>query len=661
MATGIPEATVEEVRSRTDLADLISSYGIALRRTGSGVMACCPFHHEKTPSFHVNTNRNFYHCFGCGESGDAIKFVQKMDGLTFPEAVRRLAEQCGVKIEEKEDPSAGKRKRLFALMAELAAFYHRCLKQIREAQIARDYLASRDLDERVQDDFLIGYAPSGIAHVETWAEKHGYTMDDLVDAGVCLKPRSAGDRGYHRFGGRLIFSIRDKQGRVVAFSARQLVENRNSGKYVNSPETLIFKKSNVLFGFDKASGAIVKSPHREAIVCEGQIDTIRLHVSGFPVAVASQGTAFTEEHVRMLKKVADQVVLVFDDDGAGHKATIRTAGLFLAAEMPVRVVSLPNGDDPDSYLRTHPKEDFQRLLDNAESIMHAQVRMERAKEAKPDTVDAVARITRAVIATIAQSANAVLRAGMVGEAAELLGLPSVALQEELEKVRREPARPAAARVAAERPAAEEAAAGEAFDAAEAEDGENPFDDEPPMTGCDAAAAEPPPPREFALMEFLMANEYDGKLDGMAGEFLPPQVFAHDFTRRFVETWRTEVAGGEDRLVAFAAALPERERAWFDRILLGAGRTRSSGLEPVDILQDFIRALWADALKRRRGDLPAAGDAEAEIERMRLSMDIKRLASVKWHAVKEIVREHMSRQPPTLNPSTLNPQLSTLNS
>ena len=431
MAKGITEATLEEVKARIDLADLIASYGIQVKTAGASKKACCPFHHEKTPSFNINESRGFYHCFGCGESGDAIKFVQKMDGLTFVEAVKKLAEQCGVKIEEKEDPAAGKRKRLLALMAELAQFYHRCLlsTKMKEADLAREYLKSRDLGDEVQESFLIGYAPNGASTMMKWAEKYKYTAEEMEEAGVIKPPRGPGDQGYHRFGGRLMFSIKDKQGRVVAFSGRQLVASKNSGKYVNSPETLIFKKSNVLFGFDKAAGNIAKSAHHEAIVCEGQIDTIRLHVSGFPVAVASQGTAFTEEHVKMLKKVADQVVLVFDDDAAGHKATIRTAGLFLAAEMPVRVVSLPEGDDPDSYLRKHPAEDFQKLLDNAESIMSFQVRAEKAKETNPDSIDAMARITKAVLNTIAQSKNAVIKAGMVGEAAKLLGVPSAALNE----------------------------------------------------------------------------------------------------------------------------------------------------------------------------------------------------------------------------------------
>ena len=636
MAKGITEATVEEIKARIDLADLIASYGVQVKTAGASKKACCPFHHEKTPSFNINESKGFYHCFGCGESGDAIKFVQKMDGLTFVEAVKKLAEQCGVKIEEKEDPSAGKRKKLLALMAELAQFYHRCLLKMKEAEPARAYLKSRDLGDEVQESFLIGYAPNGAAPMMKWAEKYGFTAEEMEEAGVIKPPRGPGDQGYHRFGGRLMFSIRDKQGRVVAFSGRQLVASKNSGKYVNSPETPIFKKSNVLFGFDKAAGNIAKSAHHEAIVCEGQIDTIRLHVSGFPVAVASQGTAFTEEHVKMLKKVADQVVLVFDDDAAGHKATIRTAGLFLAAEMPVRVVSLPEGDDPDSYLRKHPAEDFQKLLDNAESIMSFQVRAEKSKETNPDSIDAMARITKAVLNTIAQSKNAVIKAGMIGEAARLLGVPSAALNEELGKIKETPVR-LAPKVSGSQDGRREPEDGDITPELEDFTDEEPIDDGD-FLGEDAHNVIPPPPRELALCAFLMANEYDRTLDGMLGEYLPPTEFAHDFTRRFIETWRAEVVKNEDLLQDFAGKLEGHEREWFDSVLLGGGKTESSGLSATDILQDFVRSLWADELKRERGSLPASGDAEADIRRMKLSMDLKRLSSVRWAAVKDMVRD-----------------------
>ncbi len=630
MAQGIPESTIEEIKARTDLADLISSYGVQVRRAGSSLKACCPFHHEKTPSFVVNSAKGFYHCFGCGESGDAIKFVMKMDGSTFVEAARRLADQCGVKIEAKEDPEAGRRKRLHALMAELAEFYHRCLRQTKEARPARDYLAKRELDERVQDDFLIGYAPNGIAAILKWAERHGYTAEELDAAGVIKPPSGPGDRGYHRFGGRLMFSIKDKQGRVVAFSGRQLVEKKNSGKYVNSPETPIFKKSNVLFGFDRAAGAIAKSPNREVVCCEGQIDTIRLHVCGFTTAVASQGTAFTEEHAKMIHRVADAAVLMYDDDAAGRKATVKVARMMLAREMPVRVVSLPDGDDPDSFLRREGADALKARIDGAESIVSFQCRAERAKEANPGSIDAVSRVSKAVLETIAACPSAILRATMADEAAKLLGLPVAALTEELSRTKTPPPAPVAS--AGEVDASDEPPADVADSPAESADASVPGDVPERVT--------PPPARERALLEFLMANEYDAALDAMVGEFLPPEVLAHDFTVRFRAAWRDEVVSGEDRFAAFAESLDSVSRGWFDLILLNAGNMQASGLSAAEILKEFVRSLWCDELARRRGALPAQGGAETDFRRMKLSMDLKRLQQVKWSLVKEMVRELM---------------------
>jgi DNA primase len=629
MATGITEAVIEEIKSRVELSELISSYGVSVKRAGSSLKACCPFHHEKTPSFHINDGKGYYHCFGCGESGDAIKFVSKMDGLTFVEAVNKLAGQCGVKIEQgKEDPAAGRRRRLLALMAELAQFYRRCLLQTKEAQLARDYLKERDLGERVQEDFLIGYAPNGMAPMVKWAEKYKYTLAELEEAGVVKAPQHPHDKGYSRFGGRLMFSIKDKQGRVVAFSGRQLVASRNSGKYVNSPETSIFRKSNILFGFDRAAGNISKSPHREAIICEGQIDTIRLHERGFPVAVASQGTAFTEEHVSLLKKVADQAVLVFDDDAAGRKATVRTARLFLAAEMPVRVVSLPEGDDPDSFLRRHPAEDFQRLLDNAESIMSFQVRAERAAESNPDSIEAMARISKAVLATVASSKSAVVRAGMAAEAAKLLSLPVAALNEELEKIKTEPARKT---FAAPEPAPE-------MEIDDFEDVDCPFEEDLPQVES-AAVVIPPPEREFAFCGFLMENEGDETISGMVGEFLPPGVFAHDFTRAFVECWLSLATAQDDPFPGLRDSLGERERGWLDRIFeeSASGRSLGSGESAAHNLENFIRDLWIDHLRRRRGDLPAC-DQSFEAQRFEISYNMRRLKDVKWNSVKAMIRE-----------------------
>ena len=623
MAT-VSDSVLEEIKARIDLADLISSYGIAVKHAGSSQKACCPFHNEKTPSFNINASKGFYHCFGCGESGDAIKFVMKYEGLDFMSAVRKLAEQCGVKIEEREDPEAGRRKRLMALMAELAQFYHRCLGKMREAELAREYLVKRDLGPEVQDDFTLGYAPNGVAAMLKWAEKYGYTANELEAAGVIRGPTGPGDLGYHRFGGRLMFPVKDRQGRVVAFSGRQLVEKKNSGKYVNSPETLIFKKSKVLFGFDRAAANIVKAPHREVIVCEGQIDTIRLHISGFPVAVASQGTAFTPDHAAMIKRVADTAVLVFDDDAAGHKATIRTAEHLLAVEMPVRVVSLRDGDDPDSFLRTKGPAEFQKLLDGAESIVSFQCRIEKDKERDARSIDAIARISKAVLATIAACPGAVLRAGMVEEASRLLGLPAAALTEELAKIKAKPQGSpnagAAAAVAAEEPS----------------ESASPLAEEPSMPGEDAGEAAPPPTREMALMEFLLANERDKYVDSMMGEFLPRTVFLHDFTWRFIEAWRVSASTETDGIAEFAGGLSPRESAWFDELMLKAGRANAGDRSATDIMQEFVRMLWKDLLVRRRGGLPASGDDSADIERLSISDAIRRLDLAKWHDVKDLI-------------------------
>ena len=627
------DSVIEEIKARADIAEVIASYGIQVKHAGASWKACCPFHHEKTPSFHIQPSKGFYHCFGCGESGDVIKFVQKMDGLTFPEAVKKLADQLGIKYEEgRKDPEAGKRKRLMALMAELAQFYHRCLLQTKEAELARDYLKKRALDGETAENWLIGYAPNGISVISTWAEKYGFSVEELEAAGVIKAPNSPGDAGYHRFGGRLMFSIRDKQGRVVAFSGRQLVERKNSGKYVNSPETLIFKKSNVLFGFDKAAGNIAKAPHREAVVCEGQIDTIRLHLSGFPVAVASQGTAFTEEHARMLKRVADQVTLVFDDDGAGHKATIRTAGIMLAQELPVRTVSLPGGDDPDSFLRSRPASDFQKLLDGAESIVSFQCRVEKAKEANPDSIDAVARISKAVLTTIAHCRNAILRAQMVGEAAKLLSLPAAALNDELGKIKVEDLRRSGI------PSASEQEENFPIEEVTAPETESEGVSTLPVPGADAGETAPPSQLELDLMAFLMDHERDETLGGMLGEFLPRDVFEHDFTLRFLDNWRLELKSTDDVFATFAVALPPRERGWFDLVLDRTGKARTDSLSATDILQDFVRRLWVRRLTRLRGELPASSDAETLKKRMRLTTDIKRLDMIKWSAVKDFIRE-----------------------
>ena len=516
-------------------------------------------------------------------------------------------------------------------MAELAQFYHRCLMKMREAAPAREYLVKRRLDEKVQEDFIIGYAPNGMSAMVKWAEKYGYSLEELEAAGVIKPPRDARDSGYHRFGSRLMFTICDKQGRVVAFSGRQLVANKNSGKYVNSPETAIFKKANVLFGFDKASGFIARSPRREVILCEGQIDVIRLHICGFKNAVASQGTAFTDEHAKMIKRVADCAVLMYDDDAAGRKAAIATARKLLAMEMPVRVVSLPNGADPDSFLIENGPEALQALIDKARSIIDFQFETEKSKEEGSTSLDALNRISKSLLVTIASCPSAILQAGMVDEAARKLSLPVAALSEELSKT-------VAAAKTAPVPRAPEPMDVESeidFDGF-SESGDEIVPDETQFEDVAAADRHSPSITEFAFMEFLLTREYDAEIAKDVTEFLPIDILNSDFSRRFLSTWLDEAQKNEDLFAAFAENLSSYEREWFDKIYIGAGKTEACALTAKDILHNFIRTLWIEKLKRESNSISANESVESGLERLKLSMNIKEITRGSWEEVARII-------------------------
>ena len=626
MASSIPQHIIDEIKSRIDLAELISSCGVDVRRAGADYKACCPFHHEKTPSFIIHPNQGYYHCFGCGEKGNAFTFLMKREGLGFVEAVKRLARQCGVAIEEEEDPLAGMRNRLYKLHAELAEFFHRCLKVAKEAEAARAYLVRRKLTDEVVERFCIGYAPVSYEALEKWARKYGFTADEMDAAGVLLKSKHANGRPYNRFAGRLMFTIRDRAGRPVAFSGRILTNDKKVAKYVNSPETPVFKKSNILFAFDQAAANIVKAPHREAIVCEGQIDVIRCHACGFTTAVASQGTAFTAEHVQILKKCADSVVLVFDADGAGQKAAIRTGGEFLAAQIPVRVATLPDGEDPDSLLRDKGPAAFRACLENAESITQFQVRTLRAKEERPDTIDAVTRVSRAVLETLAQCPSAIMRASLVAEAAELLKVPVSALEEDLAHVKAKAAS-GAWHAPSPAPAAPKPSPVPV-----------PVAKVPDPASFDAAAPvnNPPSTLEMALCEFLFEHEGDRAIAGSVNAFLPDVVLNHVFTRQFVAAWRLGLSGSADAFAEMRLTLDPVSCAWLDRILLGHEGSGLSEMSAEKILEMLLRKIWIAAVHRRQGELPAQSSPENDTRRLRLSQLARTIQRAPWDRLVELM-------------------------
>ncbi len=429
---GSNKEVIEEIRLHNDIVETIERY-VPLKKAGARFRALCPFHKEKTPSFHVDPAKQVYHCFGCGAGGDVFSFVMQYENVDFPEAARILAERAGIRFDRSgtDQPRDGTDKsRLYKLHEDLAHFYADVLQKSETAERGRAYLAERELDEATTD-FQLGYAPSQPNAIMKWAEKKQYAAALLEKAGVVL-PSDRGGAPYDRFKGRLMFPIRDEQGRVVAFSGR-ILDDSSPAKYVNSPETPLFKKSRVLYGLDRARRAMTNE--RQAIVCEGQIDVIRCHLAGITTAVAPQGTALTEAHALLLKRYADEIVLVFDSDTAGQNAALRGAEVLLQEGLTVRVAALPAGEDPDTLIRTQGPETFTELVNNAQSLVAFQVGVLRGR-GELDSQAGQLRGARAVLQTIAHAPSAIQREQYVREAAEQLKTSEDALRQDMMRVLR---------------------------------------------------------------------------------------------------------------------------------------------------------------------------------------------------------------------------------
>ena len=351
----IPEEIIEEIRSRADIVQLVQQI-TPVHKRGNDYWACCPFHHEKTPSFKISPERQNYYCFGCKKSGNVFSFVKETVNTDFVGAVRWLADRLGITIPDSDEhgmsgAAAAQRRQwkdnCYRLLNDVAAWYHDNLKKP-GAQPAVAYIGSRELDAEAVDHFMLGYSPDSWDATITWAKKQGYTQDQLLATGLAVQKENGSDC-YDRFRGRLTFPIWDELGRVVGFSARVLDANAKTAKYVNSPETEFFQKGQLLYAYNFARQSF-KNAGR-ALVCEGQLDVIACHRAGLTYAIAAQGTAFTEHHAQMLKRSTQNVTLAFDADTAGQKATVRTVALLHAQGLAVSVATLPEGDDPDSIFR----------------------------------------------------------------------------------------------------------------------------------------------------------------------------------------------------------------------------------------------------------------------------------------------------------------------
>lgn len=356
----------EEIRSRLDIVDYISAY-VRLTKKGKNYLGLCPFHSEKTPSFNVSREQGWYKCFGCGEGGDIFKFVMKTDNLTFREALERLAEKAGVKLEDHgpSAPSADKKERARAMHQEAARFY---AERLWNTPDALEYARNRGLRDESIRDFGLGWAPDEWEALTGHLARIGWTGRDVYEAGLA-STREGSTTFYDRFRGRLMFPIFDVQNRVIAFGGR--IVGEGEPKYLNSSESAIFYKSGTLYALNFANKAIGEQDR--VLVMEGYTDVIAAHQAGFNIAVATLGTSLTAEHVAMLARKTKHAILSYDGDPAGAKATLRAGPMFEDAGMDLRLLILPDNHDPDSYIKKHGSAEFAARLNDAVPLMDFQL------------------------------------------------------------------------------------------------------------------------------------------------------------------------------------------------------------------------------------------------------------------------------------------------
>ena len=414
-------AFISELKARADIYDIVSE-SVTLRKSGANWLGLCPFHSEKTPSFTVNPSKQIFHCFGCGAGGDVISFVTKHENMTFREALEVLAARYGVEIPSHNPQKAERRDHLLQLVTEAETVFKRHLPSDPDAA---EYLEKRGMDEATVSAFSIGSAPDEWRFLLNTLQTKKYSVELMVLAGLVTAGKNR--TFYDTFRGRIIFPIKNLYGKTVAFGGRAIKEGQVP-KYLNSPETPLYNKSEVLYGLDLAKEAIKSEGF--AFITEGYVDTIACHQFGFRNTVATLGTALTPGHCRLLKRFTEKVVLVFDGDSAGRKAARKALRLLLAVGLDPKVLILPEGLDPDGYLRARGAEDFQALFLQAEPMVEflisGAIRHDEAAEGLTTATEALSIIT--------EIPNAIIRGATLKALSERLGVKETFLIEELNRV-----------------------------------------------------------------------------------------------------------------------------------------------------------------------------------------------------------------------------------
>ena len=423
----IPQNIIDQILDRLDIVEIVGEH-VQLKKAGRNFKACCPFHNEKTPSFVVSPDKQIYHCFGCGAGGNLINFVMKLENLEFPEAVRELASRAGVAVPSSgrsDDENASAVSRIFEANNTAAAFFHNRLGTP-SGKKALDYLRKRGITDETIREFKIGYA------CDEWEALRKYCLGKKLSGEILRKagltiPSDKGRNDYDRFRNRITFPIFNERGHIVGFGGR--VMDDSLPKYINSPDTPVYNKSSILYGLNFAKKAIREKGF--VVLVEGYMDVIVPYQSGIRNMVAASGTALTPRQVAILKKYTDTALIIFDADQAGEAASLRGLDILIENGMKVRIVRLPKGEDPDSYVRTHGADALNKMIDGAKDLFDYKLELLTGKFGSKD----VGSISDEMLPTIAKVENAVVRSDYTRKLAERLGIHEESLRYELKKVK----------------------------------------------------------------------------------------------------------------------------------------------------------------------------------------------------------------------------------
>lgn len=425
-------STTEQIKERLPIADVVGSY-IKLDRAGSNWKARCPFHNERTPSFVVSPSRNSYHCFGCNRGGDIFTFVEEIEGVEFKEALVSLAERAGVVLPKLDPRERSRESRAYQLLEDATRFYEANLAR---NDLAKEYLSGRGLKEAMISEWRLGYAQNDWRLLLAHLNNKGYSDQEIEASGLVVKSDKGTSRFYDRFRGRIMFPIENSQGKIVGFSGRHFVPGvkEEGAKYINSPETPLFQKSRVLYGFSRAKQAMMRED--VAVLVEGQMDLLMAHQAGVAHALASSGTALTEEHLKAVKRFTQNLVMAFDGDEAGFAASERAfkmASLSVALGMIVKVAKMPKGEDPADYAGKDP-EGFKKTVAEARYIVDFYLAslLERGYDGR----ELVKRVRESVLPLIALIPSHMDRAHYVSAVAKAVALDEAHIWEELKKIER---------------------------------------------------------------------------------------------------------------------------------------------------------------------------------------------------------------------------------